>query len=1377
MRNLKKILALVLALVMSMSLVTIANAADFSDSNDISYEEAVDVMSTIGVINGMDDGSFDPHGTLTREQAAKLVTYMLLGDNAERLGIERSTFKDVAVTRWSAPAIEYCVSLGIIDGAGDGNFYPAGQLTAAAFAKVLLTAIGYNSQKEVLVGSAWSVNVSALAAEVGLDSGIEDLSWSSALTREEAAQMALNAIKAPLVAYEGGTTITVNGAEVSIGSGDAYYITSTLAREQRISEEQLTNSNLYTVEFGERYFPNLRLNQETDEFERPSYTWVYENTELGTYVNYDMLEETYTEGVTGRDLFELLGRSTIDKYELTYYVDGEVNTTITATSMNRGNTSEYSTTGNGVLTQVFIDHDTEEIIITSINTYLAQANADYNENSETLSLNVFESDSEGTTKTVDSADVPNAVDVAEDQFVLVNMSKKDRTRLEVVKISDVEILSDVTVTKFSTADHSAKNPSIFTKLTADGEEYDASQKALYDDDFLNLYDATLLTDMSYNVYLDQYGYAIGVDLYEGEANYVFITGYDRGRSYISIKTAQAGAIFLDGRMEEITVNVTNTNKNIDKADSNRYYAEWNNSGDQAENRWYTYTVDGNNVYTLKPVEDRMLVTDYVRDISANYDVTINSSNVRVEDSYDYNTTGSRVAYGNDDSLYITVEAGAVDMSPAGVHDAIVDVTGLYTGVQSIDMEITDELQEQVTEGSVYTLMDRDQYIIASIVLGEAQGSVSNYAYILTDARSEGIEDGVYQWTFDAVMNGEKVTLTARSQYPNTIDDLDVGTVQELRFDGDYVVSVRDLSSTKFLRDYSIPWSDDYEVYDVDYSGAYTLELQGRTLKSSDANDRGLTITSTSMPTVLRQQVNGSWTTTNYGSMNEALSAVGDNNTNVAGLQFRGTIVAVLNGQGVAQWAFIESLVPVTTGSGTPIGGSGEYYTYTATVFSNGMARVNLTAYRPEWLAYSHTDNGIRYAGVDLDYTYDIMVNGQLYATIDSSTPSDTHNTIDDAGTSASSLWTNWSGGWGMPLDANDKVTVENFQWKNLGSQNYMIKYVDASMNELPADTFSSKYSQTSSGSFQFEISDTKYDDSDPTDTAGVTLIGAYVTDTTGTDYVDIATVGVNKTINGFTTGDYVNGHVPLENYLYVQIDLSKLTLEEATYSVLEGNDLTAAEKAAIGTSSLAPIPVSNYGLTGTDGLTITLKSDAPGYGITGLSQYNVVTFTAKMNACNNAVSYDVVVETSEGTLTFENVTTTGVSDYVTMPAEDVTILDVEVNVHTPKLAIRGASVSGNVMTINFNTGVNNGDTPAGGKLEANDFDDNPASRADDIVGVEHTAGSSTVKITVKNGVFAAGDKIIFDSTVCNAAAQTTDNLGGTVLEVKTAADGSLYVHF
>ena len=57
--------------------------------------------------------------------------------------------------------------------------------------------------------------------------------------------MALNAIQAPLVAYDNDATITVNGAEVSIGSGDAYYVTTTLAREQRIDDRQLSNSNDY----------------------------------------------------------------------------------------------------------------------------------------------------------------------------------------------------------------------------------------------------------------------------------------------------------------------------------------------------------------------------------------------------------------------------------------------------------------------------------------------------------------------------------------------------------------------------------------------------------------------------------------------------------------------------------------------------------------------------------------------------------------------------------------------------------------------------------------------------------------------------------------------------------------------------------------------------------------------------------------------------------------------------------------------------------------------------------------------------------------------------------------------------------------------------
>ena len=57
----KKFLSLVLALVMTMSLVTIsAGAKDFTDDSKLNYKEAVDVMSAIDVIDGYTDGSFNP---------------------------------------------------------------------------------------------------------------------------------------------------------------------------------------------------------------------------------------------------------------------------------------------------------------------------------------------------------------------------------------------------------------------------------------------------------------------------------------------------------------------------------------------------------------------------------------------------------------------------------------------------------------------------------------------------------------------------------------------------------------------------------------------------------------------------------------------------------------------------------------------------------------------------------------------------------------------------------------------------------------------------------------------------------------------------------------------------------------------------------------------------------------------------------------------------------------------------------------------------------------------------------------------------------------------------------------------------------------------
>ena len=193
----KKLLALVLALVMSMSLVTISNAA-FSDADKIDHKEAVEVMSALGVINGMPDGSFAPAGNVTRAEMAKMITIIMLGD------IDAAAFKGTTTDltdingHWAEGFIKYCYSQGVIAGKGNGLFDPNANVTAVEAAKMLLVAIGYNADVQGYVGSQWSINI---IRDAQLSKFFDKLSVTSnkVLTRDEAAQMIWNAVQATMI--------------------------------------------------------------------------------------------------------------------------------------------------------------------------------------------------------------------------------------------------------------------------------------------------------------------------------------------------------------------------------------------------------------------------------------------------------------------------------------------------------------------------------------------------------------------------------------------------------------------------------------------------------------------------------------------------------------------------------------------------------------------------------------------------------------------------------------------------------------------------------------------------------------------------------------------------------------------------------------------------------------------------------------------------------------------------------------------------------------------------------------------------------------------------------------------------------------------------
>ena len=197
--NRKTILSLIVGLALLLSLLTTPALAAFTDAAGIgpAYREAVNEMTGRGVLNGFPDGSFQPDGTLTREQGAKIVTYMVLGDGVNRLISASAPFDDVRTDRWSAPCIAWCAEREILLGYGNGKFGPEDRLTGDQFAKMLLCALGLaRADNYVGYGAGWTEAVRTDAEEAGLYAGDPGMRTALPITREQAALLAFNALRA-----------------------------------------------------------------------------------------------------------------------------------------------------------------------------------------------------------------------------------------------------------------------------------------------------------------------------------------------------------------------------------------------------------------------------------------------------------------------------------------------------------------------------------------------------------------------------------------------------------------------------------------------------------------------------------------------------------------------------------------------------------------------------------------------------------------------------------------------------------------------------------------------------------------------------------------------------------------------------------------------------------------------------------------------------------------------------------------------------------------------------------------------------------------------------------------------------------------------------
>ena len=292
----KKLLALVLALVMTLSLCVVSSNAAFDDAADIDYKEAVDVLSAVGVFVGDGSGNFYPDQQLTREQAAKVIAYLDLGESVAEALPSIGTFSDVS--SWANKYVDYLANAKIVNGIGGGKFGGANQVTGYEFAKMLLVVLGWDADIEGMTGSAWQIGVAKLVKEYKLAKGYST-NLSAPLTREAAAKLTFNAIQRGYVVkyeYDGGFTVKEN--ELSYRAKGEAIVSTKLAAG---NDYGITRDNDLFFEKHWTGNDDLYMEDGNNSFGAPYTTWKFQNKKIGTYTDEPVL--TFTEKIKYSDLY------------------------------------------------------------------------------------------------------------------------------------------------------------------------------------------------------------------------------------------------------------------------------------------------------------------------------------------------------------------------------------------------------------------------------------------------------------------------------------------------------------------------------------------------------------------------------------------------------------------------------------------------------------------------------------------------------------------------------------------------------------------------------------------------------------------------------------------------------------------------------------------------------------------------------------------------------------------------------------------------------------------------------------------------------------------------------------------------------------------
>ncbi len=550
----KKLLAMVLALVMTLSLAVSASAVKADEKINEDYAEAVAVLNGMGVFKGYEDGSFKPENNITRAEVATIIYRIYTGDVAknDKSGLYASynKFTDMAGAGWAAGYIGYCANAELVKGYPDGTFKPSGNVTGYEVLAMILRAVGYDKNGE-FTGADWALNVAKYAEQLKiLENVAKTTDLSAPATRELVSEILFRAINVPMVTY----TAAFGYQNVGL-NGD--------------NDNKLFKNN---VTLGKKNF-DLEKKETADKFGRPTITWKYNTGDEETVIAVKPLA-TFTEPAKNCEVYDESGLAKdtkLDVYTNSAKKDG--------TYVIADNKDDSKQAMQGRLTEVYEDR------LVNVDTYLAEVEKAVAE----------KTDAKGhvTKAYVLVDDIYGFEGKFDDKFVTSDEFKADDMVL--VTVADGKIQSMVKAeNKAATLTKIKGNYKTIDKVAdvmgLDKEDVKTTNTAAYMGGL-----KVLALSSTYNFYFDTYGNVIGAD--ELASNYAVLDSLyiDRLDGKRGVDGLFGTPYFFNGeKAEDVTIDeilgrdVSDKRIELTSAKNDDYYYTV-----------YSYTIDKDGVYTFE----------------------------------------------------------------------------------------------------------------------------------------------------------------------------------------------------------------------------------------------------------------------------------------------------------------------------------------------------------------------------------------------------------------------------------------------------------------------------------------------------------------------------------------------------------------------------------------------------------------------------------------------------------------------------------------------------------------------------------------------------------------------------------------------------------